>query len=328
VFNLTAAIPGSGDIFPFTNTFVTVWPDGRARPGTSTLNIDNFTEDKANLVTVALGPDRTVDLYNHENEIDLIADLAGYYAPGTGGGYHVLTPATRVFDTRSDVGTTQGSLGANTTRTLDLTGRIPAGTTAVTLNVTATNMSNPTYITVWPDTEPLPTASNINTEGFFDVANLVTVAVSPDLKVDFYNHFGSTDVVADLAGYYTPGSGSAFTAITPQRVLDTRDGTGGPVQALRPGEVRALNLSGVAPAGATSVLMNLTGADATAQSYVTAWPDGEQQPVTSNLNVVPWDINANLASVALPSDRSVDLYNNAGDTDLVGDLAGYFAPSS
>lgn len=323
VLNVTAVLPDSNP-----GTFVTVWPDGTARPNTSNINPGPADEQVGNLVTVLVPADRTVDFFNHDSITDLVADLEGYYTPGQGAGYTALTPASRVLDTRNDVGTTQGTLGANTTRTLSLAGTVPAGTTAVTLNLTATNATASSFVTVWPADQTLPTASNLNTTVFTDVANLVTVKVSSDLKIDLYNHVGSVDLIADLAGYYTPGAGSGFTPITPQRVLDTRNGTGGPQAPLGAGTIRTLNLSGAVPAGSTSVLINLTGvSNFFPDTFVTAWPDGAQQPVTSNLNIPEFQTVANLASVALPADNSIDLFNNAGNVDLVGDVAGYFGPA-
>lgn len=100
-------------------------------------------------------------------------------------------------------------------------GVVPTGTTAVTLNVTATNGTGPTYVTVYPDGVPRPVASNTN-PNWFTMANLVTVAVSPDRKVDLYNHVGSLDLIADLAGYYVPGAGaqarSRFGDAVPDRL--------------------------------------------------------------------------------------------------------------
>jgi hypothetical protein len=326
VFNLTA-FDESG-IFTTSPTYITVWPDGTTRPATSTINIDHDQGPCANLVTVAVGPNRTVDLYNHVEFVSLVADMAGYYAPGNGAGYTTLTPSDRVLDSRNGVGTTATPFTANSTRTLDLSGQVPAGTTAVTFNLTATNATSDSYVTVWPATGPRPTTSNLNMQTYPTVANLVTVAVSPDRKVNLFNLAGSVDLIADLAGYYVPGVGSAFTPLSPQRILDTRNGIGGQPTPFGPGAIRPLDLSGLTPEGATAVVLNLTGVDATWETYFTVWPDRTQQPVTTNLNVVPWQTTANSATVALPTNRTVDIYNNAGSVDLLTDIAGYFAPNS
>jgi hypothetical protein len=181
---------------------------------------------------------------------------------------------------------------------------------------------------VWPDGQPRPVASSLNPRAFHTVANQVTVAVGPNRKIDLYNYASSVQLVADLAGYYTPGTGAGFTALTPNRVLDTRNGTGGPEAPFVSGTVRSLSLSGVTPTGATAVVLNLTGISEETSTYVTAWPHGVQQPVTSNLNVDEFEITANLTTVALPASNTIDLYNYSGSLDLIGDIAGYFTPQS
>ncbi|HEX3621684.1 MAG TPA: hypothetical protein VHT97_05140 [Acidimicrobiales bacterium] len=69
-------------------------------------------------------------------------------------------------------------------------------------------------------------------------------------------------------------------------------------------------------------MLNLTAAEPTAESFVTAWPDGQLRPFASNLNVLPGQTVPNLVVVKLGSGGKVDLYNNAGSTHLVADVAG------
>ena len=113
---------------------------------------------------------------------------------------------------------------------------------------------------------------------------------------------------------------SGFTPLSPQRVLDTRDGTG--VQVV--GDHLVLNLQAVLPSSATAVTLNLTGADARQDSYVSAWADGEPVPETSVLNVGSGRTAANLTTVAVPQSRKIDLYMH-GDMALIADAAGYYA---
>jgi hypothetical protein len=52
------------------------------------------------------------------------------------------------------------------------------------------------------------------------------------------------------------GAPSAFTPVSPVRVLDTRNGTAGPVG---PGGVITVDLAGVVPSSTTAVVLNVTG---------------------------------------------------------------------
>jgi hypothetical protein len=115
-----------------------------------------------------------------------------------------------VLDTRLGVGGTLGPLGPSGRLTLDLAGlaEVPDNATGVTLNVTAANGTSHSYLALFPSrpgTPPL--VSNLNWSGPSPAANLVSVALGTNGKIDVFNAAGSVDVVADLAGYYTVGGG-------------------------------------------------------------------------------------------------------------------------
>jgi hypothetical protein len=112
------------------------------------------------------------------------------------------------------------------------------------------------------------------------------------------------------------------TAQQPQRVLDTREGTGAPRQRLAPGQVLTLSLPAASAAAASSVSLNLTVTDATAAGFLTVWPCGGPPPATSILNFVPGQTAANFAAVGLGS-GSVCLAASA-PVHVIGDLMGWF----
>jgi hypothetical protein len=60
------------------SSFVIVYPDGQARPGTSNLDFAKG-QTIANLVVVPVGADGKVDFYNDAGSVNLVADLDGYY---------------------------------------------------------------------------------------------------------------------------------------------------------------------------------------------------------------------------------------------------------
>ncbi|WP_207025404.1 hypothetical protein, partial [Phycicoccus sp. DTK01] len=298
---------------------MSVYPGGTTRPGASNLNVA-AGQTVANLVTVAVGPGNKVTLYNNAGSIDLVADLAGYYAPDLGSGFVAVSPK-RVLDTRSGIGAPRAKVGAGRSVTMALPG-LPAGTTAVTLNVTATKPSSASYVSVYPGGTTRPGASNLNVAAGQTVANLVTVAVGPGNKVTLYNNAGSIDLVADLAGYYAPDLGSGFVAVSPKRVLDTRSGIGAPRAKVGAGRSVTVALPGL-PAGTTAVTLNVTATKPSSASYVSVYPGGTTRPGASNLNVAAGQTVANLVTVAVGPGNKVTLYNNAGSIDLVADLAGY-----
>jgi hypothetical protein len=83
-------------------------------------------------------------------------------------------------------------------------GGVPgSGVSAAVLNVTVTNTTAASYLTVWPDGTTQPLASDLNWVAGETVPNLVVVELGSDGAVDIYNYSGSTDVAVDVEGYYT-----------------------------------------------------------------------------------------------------------------------------
>ena len=116
-------------------------------------------------------------------------------------GFTGLAPA-RVLDTRIGTGAPTAKLGAGATLTLTVPG-LPAGATAVALNVTVTDPTAASYLTAYPGGGPQPTASNLNYLPGQTIPNMVLVPIGPGGTVTFYNNAGTVDVIADLVGYYS-----------------------------------------------------------------------------------------------------------------------------
>lgn len=238
-----------------------------------------------------------------------------------GTGFFTPVAPARVLDTRLGIGAPRAKIGAGRTVTLTVPG-LPSDTTAVVLNVTAANPTAPGYVTAYPAGATRPSTSNLNFTAGRAVANLVSVRVSSN-RVTFYNSAGSTDVIADLAGYFAPSRGAGYSAQAPRRVLDTRSGLGAVRARVGTRESLTLTLPGL-PASTTAVTLNVTAVAPTSQTYVTVHPAGTDRPSASNLNVVAGETRANLVTVKVGAGNRVTLYNNAGVTDLLVDLAGHF----
>ena len=215
-------------------------------------------------------------------------------------------------------------------QTLDLTvagaGGIPAsGVAAVVLNVTVTNTTAPSYLTVWPAGQTRPNSSNIDFGAQQTLPNLVTVKVGTGGRISIYNDNGRTDVIADVAGYYGDGSttgGSTFVATSPIRMLDTRS-DGGPVLGATSWNLQVTGAYGV-PADATGVVVNVTVTGPSAPSYLTVYPAGTVRPNASNLDFARNQTIANLVTVKLGPSGGISFYNDVGDVQVIADLQGYF----
>jgi hypothetical protein len=263
--------------------------------------------------------------------VHIVADAEGYYAD-SGYGFKSIAPV-RVLDTRKPTGVpVKAPIPADGHLALDLSSQVPAGTKAVTMNVTVTGPKAGGYLTVYPDGTTAPLASNLNFSAGQTVPNLVTVPVNNG-RVDFQNtSAGTVDVVADLAGYYgdaTTGTDTGFAPNVPFRIWDTRF-FGPPPGPVAAGGTLNLNMNIFSspvdrpiPVGA---VMNVTVTGPAANGYLTVYPAGASRPLASNLNFSAGQTVPNLVSVALGT-GGVDFYNgSAGNVNIVVDLEGSFVP--
>lgn len=319
------------------SSYVSVYPDGTARPSSSNLNF-RAGQDNPNLVTVRVGGDGYVDLYNAHGKVNLIADLEGYYTTTRSGtddlhmsGLATMAP-TRVLDTRNGTGAAQGAVGPGsiTTFTLPKYARGWATVGAV-LNVTVTGGTSGGYITV-SCSSPTPATSTLNYRAGQTASNLAVPCVNAG-KVHIYNSAGHVQLIADLQGVYTneqagtaddwvAPSGGPFVATAPTRFLDTRTGLGASAKPLGANGTLTVKLTKV-PAGATAVLVNLTGVAPTANTHLTAYGDGAL-PTVSNDNLTAGQTRPVLAVVPVGADGSLRIHNALGSVDVVADLEGYY----
>ena len=331
VLNITAVNPQSGG-------YVTLWPAGADVPPTSNLNYAAGVT-APNLVTVGLGIDGVVLLGNAFGRTDVIVDVAGWFDDGSGvaGGteYHPLAP-TRVVDTRNGTGGFSSPLGGGQWIDVPMKDNgsgVPAGNvTAVALNVTVTDTTSGGYLTVSPTGGPRPLASNLNWNAGVTVPNMVIAKLSADGYLNVFNSQGSTDVIIDVVGWFddgstTEGAGGLFHPVTPDRVLDTRDGTGAAAAPVLQGQsinVHFAGAGGVPASGASAVLVNTTVTNTSSWGFLTVWPDGVSRPTASNLNWVQGQTIPNLVLTPLSPSGWARVYNANGSTDVIGDVAGWF----
>ena len=96
--------------------------------------------------------------------------------PGTAiGAPFAALPPTRILDTRQS----GGPVGPGAVRTVPVAGQggVPANAGAVVMNVTVDQPTADGYVTVFPNGQPTPLASNLNFVAGQTIANLVTAKV-------------------------------------------------------------------------------------------------------------------------------------------------------
>jgi YVTN family beta-propeller protein len=245
--------------------------------------------------------------------------------------FMTVTPC-RVVDTRHQGGAIMGGDFRDFVIPNNPCG-IPSRAGAYSLNVTVIPHGELSYLTIWPTGEDQPAVSTMNSLDGRIKANATIVPAGANGAVRIFVT-NTTDVLLDIDGYFeSPGSTLAFYPLTACRVLDTRNANGdlgGPF--LSGGQERDFPLleSSCIPPGVTpqAYSMNFTVVpyNGEALGYLTVWPTGESQPRVSTLNNPTATIVANAAIVPAGTSGKIATYPSQ-DTQLVGDINGYFAPA-
>jgi hypothetical protein len=248
------------------------------------------------------------------------------------GTYHAVQPA-RILDTRSGIGAPAAAITGGGTVNLTVLGHggVPAsGVSAVVLNVTAVDPTSEGFVTVYPTGGTRPDVSNLNFVANQNVANATTVVLGDNGQLSFYNAFGSTHVLADVVGWYdeTGTGGGRYNALTPDRILDTRNGIGAtkaPLGADGKLDLVVTGKAGVPASGVSAVVVNLTATNQTSEGYLTLWPTGSTTPDVSNLNFTAGNTVANLATVGVnQTTGAISVFNKFGNTDVILDVLGWY----
>jgi glucose/arabinose dehydrogenase len=312
--------------------FLTLWPAGTRKPGTSSVNFAG-DEDVANAAVVAVGPVGATNVYS-STATHVVIDVTGYWLPAasaTDGRFVPLTEPRRVADTRSGSGVRPGKVAAG--GSLDIEVQAPGiiaanNASAVAITVTAVNSDAAGFVTVWPTGVTRPVASTLNPTAAGDVrANLVILPLGTNGKVSVYSS-GGADILIDLVGTFTttaaPNAVAGLLQMVPlARVLDTR------------GKARvAANGTTMYSVGGTvglpaAAIFNLTATDTGSGGFLTAFPtDRSIVPIVSNVN----SSGPNQSRAALSITRtpvavtpSVKVFSSMA-TDVLIDVAGYFLP--
>jgi hypothetical protein len=140
-----------------------------------------------------------------------------------------------------------------------------------------------------------------------------------------------------LVNAANPDGAVAYVPVSPCRLEDTRPLTadanfGGRNTPLTANEAFTLtgigdngNCTGI-PAEATGLTLNVTAVGPTAPTFLTIWPsDVTPRPLASSLNPVPGEPpTPNAVDVELSDTGQFNIYNLAGNVDVIVDVTGYY----
>ncbi len=178
---------------------------------------------------------------------------------------------------------------------------------------------------MWPTGQPRPNASTSNPTGPGDIrSNLALVALGSGGKVSIFSQHRA-DVVVDVVGWFTAGAGTQgmFTAVTPQRVADSRL-PASPFPRIGSGAEVAMDFTTLMPGADAAVLYNLTATNSSAGGFITAHPSGTPRPNASSVNWSAAGQNrAALTISSLSGANTVKLYALTS-VDAIIDVSGWF----
>ena len=205
VVNVTAAHGTSA-------SYLTVYPAGAATVPTAASVIFIAGQAIANRVTVGVGTNGQIEVYNHTGTVNVDVDVDGYYSGvgGTGSAFVPITPV-RITDTRGTTPVNGTPIAANTSESFNLAttlSTVPATATSVAANVTAVAGNARGYLTVYPTSAAAhPVASDVNWVAKEIVPNFTIADTAGTGSVEVYNAAGAAvNLLIDVFGYFATTS--------------------------------------------------------------------------------------------------------------------------
>ena len=283
--------------------FLQVASCGDPRPTTSVVNFSRQRPQGAATI-VPVGDERELCVYSSV-ATDVVVDLHGVFAPGSGSGFDPTTPTRRV-DTRT----------SGRTRVVEVA--VDADATAVALNLTATNAATAGFLTAYPCGQPQPEVATLNYAPGAAVASSTFVATD-DTNSICVAASTSVDTIIDQTGTFSDGSGLRYVPIESTRILDTRTATGGWSPFLShhaPIDVTVGSREAEAVSGTITIVRPFGSA------FATAYGCGEE-PGTSSVNASGGAVVANALTVAASASGRLCV-SSSTRTHAVVDVTGWW----
>src|SRR5207248_338557 len=133
----------------------------------------------------------------------VIVDVAGYVTSSGATQIPLIAPG-RAVDTRVGIGGFTGQLAPGTDRCFTLAGvvGIPAGASALLVNVTAAGYAANGWLTLYPNGQPLPPTSTVNFDAHeYAIANGAIMRVGAGGQVCVDAGQSASYVIIDVTGY-------------------------------------------------------------------------------------------------------------------------------
>ena len=316
--------------------FVTAYPSGVTRPDVSILNMAGENQVVANLVTVQLGSDGSVEVES-DDDCEIIVDVAGVFVPTSvpvrSGRYVGWDTPSRVVDSRQ---LREGKPAAGGTISVAMPETVPRDATAVMVNLTVTDTEGWGFLTCYPfgQTE-VPDSSNVNVDGADQTRASSAVLRLGDAGGDrgfTIWTYSCAHIIVDLLGYFTGdesevSSDGLFVPATPERIVDTRKPE---PQRLWQNWMLEAPAPGVSATSASSLVLNMTAVDALGWGYLSVAPARTYRwspsvyPETSSVNYTSRGMTvANQVVTRITEGSGFSVYAYEG-CHVLADYFGYF----
>ncbi len=273
-------------------------------------------------------------------EVTVIGYTSAAGAPAADDTYAGL-PYGGVLDTRSGFGApakAQIPAGGSVTFQVTGVGGVPSDAAGAVLYLGVDSAAATGFVSAFPAGGTDPGQPIVSYSPSRIVRNLYFGALSASGRLTLVNHgTGPVDMMAAVQGYLVgPGSaeaGSSFLDVTPQRIADTRSGTGGvpavPVPVGGSITFSATGVDGVPASGVSAVVETVAASNPTANGLLSVYAANAADPGNAGVNFNGGDgqdddLTAPLVSAVSPTGDETVTNHSGGTVDVVVSLRGYY----
>lgn len=315
----TAVVVNVTSVLPAINGYLTAYPCGAQRPLASIVPSVGG-RIVAGTAVVPLSADGTFCVFS-STATDLVIDLTGIYQTVGGQAFQPVAPVRR-FDSRGGV-----ILPAGTVVRVQIggTNAAPPAATGAAVTVHSTNALGPGFVTIWPCGADRPTTSILNATTGSSVTNHAQVGLDGYGGLCLFAS-NSMHLVLDVSGWFGPGASTAFHAMMPQRVLDTRENVGlaGSFGANQNRAVAVTGVGAVPASGVAAVAAEVTEVGATQAGFITVHPCMATVPNLSMVRNFAYSVAATTVAGIVDSSGRWCLRPNVA-MDILIDISGWYA---
>ncbi len=198
------------------------------------------------------------------------------------------------------------------------------------VNLTVNGSVGPGFLVAYPCGSATPLASNVNFVANEDRAGSTMVGLGPDGSLCLLSNV-DVHVIVDVNGYFVPerfGPKAILQPFAGQRIVDSRDGTGGWSTPMAANEVRSFD-----PTPDTAVVdnvyaanLNVIATEGAGAGHLRLFPCGGPIPLVSSLNFDRSGEATNLVTVPTGQDGRICVFASIATQVVIDEFGTVAAP--